>query len=710
MPVNPLIGRGAEVAAALRELARPEVRLLTLLGPGGAGKTRLAIDLAAEAARRYRDGVWLVLLAPLLDPGLMVSEIARVLEVDVVPGEPLEQALSTALADRELLLVLDNFEHLLDGAALVSDLLVAAPGLDVLATSREPLRITGEHRLDVPPLAPDAAAELFVQRARAVRRDLVLEDADTRAIERICARLDGLPLALELAAARASVFSPRALEARLAEGLPLPAGPRDLPERQRTLQATIDWSYRLLDGPEQGLLVSLAPFVGGVRLETAESIWGTSVTDSLISLAEKSLLRRREDPDGEPRFWMLETVREFALGRGDDGEAAGAAADTHAEYFATLAEQAAPHLHGRGQLRWLDRVESDHANVRGALDHLSIREPARALSMASDLAWFWHTRGYQTEALRRLTEVLASAPRDSAGRGRALIGAGRIAASLGDLEEAKSLSLNALAVARRENEPRVAVLALANLGWTAAMMGDDAGTAAGYEEAIATARTAGDDWALGLALNGYSSCPAVRADAERARPMVEEALTLFRRSGDPAGTAVTAGTFAEIATDAGDLELAEPLVEESLALAREIEFRPAIAGGLVDRSVILLLRGDADGADRDIRAALETCSRDNVHVTAETLAAAATIAAIRREPERAAMLWAACDRTVAEAWAARSALARLREQWEPQALADAGAATWDVAWKAGTELAIDDALALAAGGPASIEPSAQVIA
>ena len=314
-PANRLVGRVEELARAVELLSREDVRLLTLLGPGGVGKTRLSLELAADAVLRYRDGVWIVVLAPIRDEALVVSEIARVLEVAPVAGESLRQTLFARLAERELLLVLDNFEHLLDAAGVVAELLAAASKVDVLCTSREPLRIRGEQRLKLGPLPARDASDLFLQRALAARPELSVDEEEDSAIARICGRLDGLPLALEMAASRMAIFAPRALEVRLAEGLALSEGPRDLPERQRTLHATIDWSYQLLARDEQALFRSLAPFVGGVRVDSAKSLWGPLSVEGLISLTEKSLLGRREDPDGEPRFSMLETVREFALAR-----------------------------------------------------------------------------------------------------------------------------------------------------------------------------------------------------------------------------------------------------------------------------------------------------------------------------------------------------------------------------------------------------------
>ena len=398
IPANPLVGRTDEMSRALELLTGREVRLLTLWGPGGSGKTRLALEVAAAMVGRFRDGVWIVPLAPIPDRAVMVAEVSRVLEVAPVAGESPEQALVRALSARELLLVLDNFEHLLDAGGVLADLLAGAPRLGVLATSREPLRIRGEQRMEVPPLLPQDAAELFLARARAARPDLAVDAEDRTAIGRICERLDGLPLALELAAARVAVFGPRQLETRLAQRLALPEGARDLPERQRTLRATISWSYQLLDAAERTLLAQLSPFIGGVRLDTAESIWGPETVERLISLSEKSVLRRREDPDGELRLWMLEMVRAFALERANDDGVASEAAGLHAEQCLVLADEAAPHLQGPEQRQWLDRLESENANLRAALDHLSARDPAKALHMAGALMWFWELRGYPIEA------------------------------------------------------------------------------------------------------------------------------------------------------------------------------------------------------------------------------------------------------------------------------------------------------------------------
>ena len=695
-PANPLVGRNEEMSRALELLTGREVRLLTLWGPGGSGKTRLALEVAAAMVGRYRDGVWIVPLAPIPDRAVMVAEMSRVLEVAPAPGESPEQALVRALSTRELLLILDNFEHLLDATGVVADLLGGAPRVGVLSTSREPLRIRGEQRIEVPPLPPDYAAELFLARAGAVRPDLEVDEDDLAAIERICERLDGLPLALELAAARVAVFGPRQLENRLAERLALPEGPRDLPERQRTLRATIGWSYQLLDPAERNLLARLSPFIGGIRIDSAESMWGASAVEGLISLSEKSLLRRRDDPDGEIRFWMLELVRAFALEQAAADGIEHEAGERHAAHFHGLVEHAAPNLHGPEEVRWLDRLERENANLRAALDWLSAEKPSDALRMAGSLMWFWEIRGHRIEGRGRLTQVLAAARADDPARGRALVAAGRLALRVGDLEAGKPLLLEGLAIVRRRADHRMTALALGALGWWEDAVGNGDGVTECNEQAIATARAAGDDWVLAVVLNGYSACSVVRADPERARPMVEEALSLFRQVGDAAGIAVTATTAAGIAFDADELEVAETLIGESLDRAREVGFRPVIGYGLVDRTIISLLRDDIETAETHLQAAIQTGAvyQDN-DLAADALSAAATIAASRRDPTRAAMLWAAADVALAAARGHRS-LARLRAKWEPQVRAQADdEASWEAATRAGAELGLDDALALA---------------
>lgn len=697
-PPSVLVGRVEELSRALELLGDRGGRLLTLWGPGGAGKTRLALEVAASAASRYRDGVWFVALAPVQDAALVVTEVARVLGVAPVAGASPEETLAVALAERELLLVLDNFEHLLDAAPAVAELLAAAPQLDVLCTSREPLRIRGERRLEVGPLSVRDGSDLFLQRVLAVRPELGLNEADHEAIERICERLDGLPLALEMAASRAAIFAPRALEARLAEGLGLPEGPRDLPERQRTLHATIDWSYQLLDPDERALFRSLAPFVGGVRVDSAESLWGPKAIHGLISLAEKSLLARREDQDQEPRFLMLETVREFALARAVADGVAEHSAGLHAEHYLGLTDRAAPELRGSEQRQWVTRLEHEQPNLRAGLDHLTAHDQSRAVRMAANLEWFWVVKGRAMEGRMRLAEVLGSAPADAPDLGRALAAAGQLTLELGEAAKAQSLLLEALGLARQNGDARLAAHALSHLGWAAESLGDYEGSRERHVEAVAIAREATDGAALEIALNNHAVMIARRGDLAAARPLLEESLSSARRRGEASVVAITAGNLAVIALDGGELETANALIGEALTRAREVDFRGMVSSSLMTHALILLELGNLEQACVQLAEAIDAArSVRHIEATASALSLAGSIAAMRHQPARAATLWAAADRQRRRIHLPDDPnVERLRSKWRPEAESEAGGTTtWDPAWTAGADMSLDEALDLA---------------
>jgi predicted ATPase/class 3 adenylate cyclase len=696
-PSGELIGRKNEIEQALAFLERGEVRVLTLVGPGGAGKTRLALEVAAEAVTRYRDGVWMVPLAAIPDRELMVSEIARVLEVSQAEGQTLERSLASAASDREMALVLDNLEHLPEAGAVIAELVAAAPDLDVLATSREPLRIRGEQRLELPPLAIGDAVDLFVSRARAVCPELTVEGEDREAVRRICERLDGLPLAVELAAARAAVFTPRAMERRLTERLALPEGPQDLPERQRTLRAAIDWSYQLLEPVEQELFAAMSAFVGGVRVDLVEIVWGGDAVERLISLAEKSLLRRRDDADGEPRFWMLETIRDFARERALAAGEYDAAVARHAEHFLALAHEAEPKLIGADQARWLDRLEDDHTNLRAALDYLTERDPMRAVMLAGDLTWFWTIRGYATEARRRLDEVLRRAPLDAPGRGLAVYGASDMAFQLHELTEARALLRQAIQLARAEGNPRLTSVALSHLARITGLLGEPESVHNLYELAITTATVADDDWALAVALNNSIFEPSVHANPERSLQRLEQAFDAVSRTEDLFMIAIISNNIAEESLNHGDRERAATMSAKALELARRIKLRSMISSALVIQAFISLERGDIDRARPQLAEAIQTSEHYEPEPSALLLAAVAALAAASSCPVLAAQLWGASERARESiALHETPTLARLRSQWQPVAEAQlADQAAWRQAWNQGAELTIEDALALA---------------
>jgi predicted ATPase/class 3 adenylate cyclase len=425
LPVQPneLIGRQRELDEAAA-LLRNGLRVLTLTGTGGTGKTRLALQLAAEVVETFPNGVFFVSLAPVRDWELVAPTIARTLGLREQPGETVLETLDGYLTDKELLLVLDNFEQVLAAAPAVAGLCASAPKLKLLVTSRTPLRLSGERTYPVPPLGLPESVRLFAERAHAAALEFDVTDENEDAVAEICRRLDGLPLAIELAAPRIRSLPPAALLRRLDQRLKLlTGGAQDLDERQRTLRATIEWSYELLADDERELFAQLGVFVGGSRLDAAEALCGSigiDVFDGLHSLVEKSLLRQRADADGEPRFWMLETIREYAL---ELLEEAGTLADArrrHADWFLALAERADVESRTGDQAAWFDLLEADHANLRAAIDWAEeTRDDELMLRLATALWGFWATRGHIAEGSRVLEEALALAGRRPA---RALLG------------------------------------------------------------------------------------------------------------------------------------------------------------------------------------------------------------------------------------------------------------------------------------------------
>ena len=473
VPATPFLGRELEIDQLTALLRRPELRLVTLTGPGGSGKTRLALQAAAAAADDYDHGVWWVPLASLADSTLVENAAAQAL------GS--QDTLSAAVRDKRLLLVLDNFEHLLDAAPGVAETIGSCPQLTVLVTSREPLHVDGEWEVAVDPLRDREAVELFVQRALAVNSDFA---ANGEVVE-ICRRLDCLPLAIELAAARVKVLSPEALLERLVQRLPLLAGgSRSAPERQRTLRATIAWSHDLLTPAEQDLFARLAVFTGGCTLEAAEAICGADI-DAIASLVDKSLLRRTND-----RYWMLETIREFAAERLDELPDAPRLRDRHAAWYIELGERAHPELRAREARTWLERLDAEHANLRAALEHLLESGNADGALRLSGAIWpYWQTRGHWTEGRRYLAAAVAlGADLDPERLVNSLWGGSILALWQGDIDEGEQLASRILEISKTAvDQERVYEVAIHLLAIVASKRGDHDQAHALLEESLASA-------------------------------------------------------------------------------------------------------------------------------------------------------------------------------------------------------------------------------
>jgi predicted ATPase/class 3 adenylate cyclase len=658
IPPTTLIGREAEVAAILSMLDAG-VRLITLTGPGGTGKTRLAQEIGAEALDRFPDGVFFVDLTPVRDLTFVIPTIAGVLGLQEVSGESLRETLGRALVERRMLLMLDNFEHVLEAAADVAALLARCPQLVNLVTSREPLRVRAERIFPISPLSlpdllhlPDFAAlarvpsvALFVERAQAANPAFTMTEENASAVTDVCRRLDGLPLAIELAAARVRLLPPDALLARLERSLPLlTTGARDAPARQRTLRDTIAWSYDLLGLEEQTLFQRLAVFAGGCTLEAAEAIanpdGSLDVFGILASLVDKSLLQQREQLDDLVRFGMMETIREYALEQLASNNDESGMRDAHAAYYRQLVEEADGHLLLPGQETWLRQLEIDTPNVRAALEWLSSHHPASALALAGALRWFWLIRGNLGEGLAILERTLAlNGGASPAIRARALIGLGFLAVIAGDLGRAESALSDGQTLAQGADDPWEITWALLGLGNAAGDRRAYAEAEARLETALATIQPLADTHPAARArvfaiLSDLGHYTGQRGDLELAQARLEQALTGARQIGFTWLSGLTLLSLGALLLKRGDIHGAVACYRDAVPLIVEHHDRRLVADALEGLAAIARAQGKTERAQRLLTAA--TTLRDAILVApvipSETTAG-------RRSPRKTVPTW-----------------------------------------------------------------------
>ncbi len=683
-PRNALIGREQELLAAKALVLREAVGLLTLSGPGGSGKTRLGLQIATELVEHFQGRVFFVPLAPIRDPDLVALTINETLGIQDSGNRPPLESLKDFVRDKTLLLVLDNFEQILGAAPQVAELLSASPGLKILVTSRAALQIRDEQEFPVPPLALPATEEstapkalsqcasvaLFIERAAAIKPGFAITENNASTLAEICVRLDGLPLAIELAAARIRLLNPSAMLGRLERRLPLlTGGARDLPARQQTLRATIGWSYDLLEETEQRLCRCISVFVGGCTLEAVAAVYvgngepgvsaGEAVSDDIVneveSLITKNLLRQVERVEGDSRFLMLETIREYGLEQLEGCGEVPAVRRRHAEYFLMLAEEADPHLRGPNQPQWLDRLEAEHANLRAAMAwSQEFGDAELGLRIAAVLAWFWRLRGHLTEGRKWLEATLNACPDRTDLRSKVLARTTLLTYGQGD-------SLRAMALA---------------------------------EESLAIAREVEDDSAIGWALHAMGRALHSSSEYERASVVLEESLERFRATGDAVGSSYSSWYLGDVARAQGDYERSAPLMEDGLRFGRQSGDTWALASAYLNAGTLAYRQKDFDRASALLKESLghyrNIRARWGMWFPVSNLG---VVAAAQGYAKRAVCL-AGADKTIREAIAATMVPSH-RSDYEDglatarQALSESA---FDAAWSKGSSMTLEQAV------------------
>jgi predicted ATPase/serine/threonine protein kinase len=728
------VGREKEVAAAKELLLREQVRLVTVTGPGGIGKTRLATQVASGLVEHFPGGTHFVPLSALSDPDLVASVIVQALGIREAGGQSPLEILKRNLQDSlraPVLLLLDNFEHLVQAVPTVAEILAAGPNVKILVTSRSALHLYGEHEFPLPPLTlPDSrsmpsvealsqcpAVALFVQRAAAARPDFELNRENASAVAEICARLDGLPLAIELAAARVKVLSPASMLTRLASRLQLlTGGSRDLPQRQQTLRAAIDWGYDLLNPAEQKLFRRLSVFVGGCNLESVEAVCDTKgdldldLLDGMASMVDKSLMQQVEQGKSESRFVMLETLREYALEKLEVSGEAALTKRAHAAYYLVLAEENATETSDAAGAEWLERLGLDHDNFRAALEWLTETGNAEwGLRLGTSLFRFWEVREYLAEGRDRLDRLLklTGAGATTKLRMRALFAAGVLAGEQGDYASAAALIHESQDIAEALGDKKGVAVSLNALAVLARDRGDVEDAHILFEASLGLWRESGDQKAIARALSNLANVVKLQGEYARARELYAECLSIFRQLGDRTGIAWSLNYQGDVARDQGDSAAAHTLYEQGLTIFREVDDRWGIAGTLADLGNLAREKKDFSTARFMYRGSIKFFQElDHRRGIARLLEYFACLAAAQLEAERSLRLAGAAAAlrknigaplTPAEQAKLETSLHTARQALTTQA----GATAWLEGWALPVERAIEEVLTSEDLSPAS---------